>query len=195
MNAVFNLRSNAAVFVRRLVFAIVMALFLALLGIFSGIGYQVYSIKELSFEPNYELGYAEVVFSCDIICNPILYPYYWLVGNGRVRGDFSIMQIPESYSPGEFGGPIYMTRQQRLDSYAMSIVTWGTTLNLIALFFVTGVIEIVGKRILYLSILGGAIGFVANIIGLIIGVIFGTIVAILIMLKLPPFGPSHTQTQ
>ena len=73
---------------RKFVFAVLMGLFLFFLGIFNNLGYYVNAIKKISFKPHSQLGCADVVFFCDIIYNPILYPFYWIVGRGTLTGNF-----------------------------------------------------------------------------------------------------------
>ncbi|MDH7476915.1 MAG: hypothetical protein QHH17_00840 [Candidatus Bathyarchaeota archaeon] len=76
-------------------FALIMAVFLVFLGLFEGVGYRVYSVKEVSFVPHTRLGYADVIFHCNATFNPILYPYYWLAGYGNVNADFYFLYTTE----------------------------------------------------------------------------------------------------
>jgi len=53
-----------------------MAMLLTFLGIIGNFGSYIYSMKE-TFIPHTRLGFADVVFQCNVVFNPILYLYYW----------------------------------------------------------------------------------------------------------------------
>lgn len=167
---------------KRLTLPILFAFLFTLFGIFSGLGYHLNYIDELSFVPHNQLGYADAVFACNMIYNPIVYPLYWVIGEGHVNGTFQMMYLPETYAPGEFGGPIWgLRKQDRYDTYILYMVTWGTLLNLFFLLGVTIAIEIIRQRILYLVLLFGAFGFyVFQILGVFLGIIVGSIIALLL---------------
>jgi len=177
-------RRKYIVIFRKLIYATAFTFFLALLGIFSGLGYRVHHIEELSFIPHSRLGYADVVFNCDMIYDPVLYPLYWMVGSGHISGNFSIMYLPEGYYPGEYGGPVWgYHARERYDAYISDMLSWGMLLNLFILFNIAIVIEIVEKRSLYLVLFCGILGFfVAEILGVIIGMIVSAL-ALFMMLK------------
>jgi hypothetical protein len=187
MHSFSDWQSKTTRIAKKLLFAAGITLLLIILGIFNGLGYHIYSIKEKSFTPYDQLGYAHVVINCDITYNPILYPYYWLMGMGHLTGDFHLVYIPEGYFPGEYGGPIWRTSQHRMDTYIMTMLTWGTTPNIITLLLINIIIECLDKR-LYLGIFSGIIGFLTGVIGAFLGLLTGIIFAILIRLKLPPFN-------
>lgn len=170
---------------RKVIVAFSFSLLFTLLGLFNGIGYQILSIKELSFAPN-PVGFAEVVFYCDIIYNPVLFPYYWLVGAGHRYGNFSMILFPEAYSPGEFGGPVFgMKPQDRMDIYVMRMVMWGTLANFLLLLYITILIEATGKRSLYLILFCAIVGFaVTSIIGMIVGLVVGILLVAYIWFKM-----------
>lgn len=79
-----------------LVVSVVLALFLSLIGFFGGLGYNVNRIEEKSFVRTPD-GFANATFICDLVYNPLLYPFYWLVGNGHPSGTFGMLVIPEGY--------------------------------------------------------------------------------------------------
>lgn len=163
---------------KKLLIAIVLALFLAFLGIFDGVGYHVYQISETSFVRQYT--YALATFKCDLVYNPILYPFYWNIGEGRINGSFTMIYIPDAY----FGGRAYYppTTQERLPVYVMHVADRGLLQNLIVLFILTCAIEVVGKRSLYLIVFGGVIGFFFfQIVGVIVGMVAGSIAVILVL--------------
>ena len=64
-------------------FALAMAMLLTFLGIIGNFGSYIYSMKE-TFIPHTRLGFADVVFQCNVVFNPILYLYYWLQEYGRL---------------------------------------------------------------------------------------------------------------
>ncbi len=162
-------------------------MFFLFLGFFGGVGYHVHAIKEVSFKPYSQLGYADVVFFCDITYNPILYPFYWIVGRGKLVGNFFVMYVPEGYMPGEFGGPIWGIKpEERYDAYINFMISWGTFPNLIFLFIVALIIEFVCGRSVYWVILSGVIGFLFwELYGVVIGIIFGFFIVILTFTLFP----------
>lgn len=168
----------------RLAFAVVMAVFLVFLGTFEGVGYQVHRIQELSFVPNYNYGYADAAFTFDATYNPILFPFYWLVGQGHVSGNFSMKYLPQGYETGEYGGPIYGQKpEDRYGNYASYMATWGTLANLIIFLVVTVSIELLKHRILYALLFFGIAGFaVAGVVGVVGGLVLG-VFAVLYLLK------------
>jgi len=168
------------VLLRKLSVAIVFALFLALLGIFDGIGYRVYSISEISFDRQGLYGYADAAFKCDMLYDPILYPFYWNVGSGHINGSFSMIYIPDAYSGSRAFYP--PTPRERYPAYIMHLVSWGSLPNLVVLFILTAAVEIIGKRSLYLIIFGGVIGFYfLQLEGVAIGMIIGSILFMLFL--------------
>jgi hypothetical protein len=152
--------------------AILFALLFLILGLFGGLGYHVYQIAEVSFVRNSQYGYADATFRCDMICDPLLYPFYWVAGRGRLNGTFSIIYVPEAYSPG--GRAYYgVEPKERYSEYVIRMLTWATLPNLLFLFFLTVAVEIVGKRSLYAVFLSGVLGFYAlEVIGLVMGLAF-----------------------
>jgi hypothetical protein len=164
-----------------------MSMFFLFLGFFGGLGYYVHAIKEVSFKPHSQLGYADAVFFCDITYNPIIYPFYWVIGKGKIVGNFSVMYVPEGYMPGEFGGPIWGIKpEERYDSYINMMISWGTFPNLIFLFIIFLNIEFLWGRSLYWVLLSGVFGFLIwELYGTIIGIIIGGII-VLWVFKISP---------
>jgi len=136
-----------------------MTLLFLLLGLFGGLGYHVSSVKEVSFVPNNFGLYADAVFQCDITFNPVLYPFYWVVGAGHLEGNFSMVFIPEGLMPGEYGGPVWGRPATRADIYVTRVITWGTIGNAVLLLVLAIFIEVIGKRVLFLAIFTGTLGF------------------------------------
>jgi len=164
--------------IRKLIVAVLFTFLFVLLGLSNGLGYHVNRIEETSFV--YQADYADVAFSCDVTCNPFLYPYYWATGSGRISGSFSMILIPDAYAASGrafYGGD----PAGRYAEYLLYIVTWGTLPNLLALFAVTLVIEILGKRLIYLAFFLGALGFYWFVLeGVLLGVIIGSSLAVLL---------------
>lgn len=176
-------------------FALIMSIFLGLLGLFEGVGYRISSIREVSFIPHTRLGYADVIFHCDAVFNPILYPYYWMAGYGNVNASFYFayatehpqwlmdtssgvpnMEADSDWYP--FGWP--PTPEERCETYEMYVLTLGNISNFIVLFTVTLFIEILKMRKLYLAIFGGVVGYaLADEIGMIVGMVPGFFVFLL----------------
>lgn len=172
---------------RKVLFALLMTTLFLFLGFFGGLGYNVHAIKEVSFKPHSQLGYADAVFFCDITYNPILYPFYWVVGRGSLVGNFSVMYVPEGYMPGEFGGPIWGVKpEERYDAYINMMISWGTFPNLIFLFIMALAVEFSLDRSVYWVLLSGVFGFLFwEIYGAVIGIAVG-IFAVLTIFKLFP---------
>jgi hypothetical protein len=178
---------------RRVFFAGLMTVLLGLLGLFGGLGYHLYGLKEVSFTTHDRLGYADASFKINLTYNPVLYPAYWLIGRGSINGTYSILASPLSYSPGESVRPNWgLSRQDRADQYLINMLVWGMPLNLLALFSVAIAIEIVRERGLYFVLFGGLLGFnIQEMQGVIVGGVAGALVA-LTLLKLRPNNPIVT---
>ena len=166
-------RTKYVTVLKRIIFALAFTLLMLLLGFFANIGYHVISVKELPYPLGFRSygTYAIGRFYCDIVYNPILYPYYWFVGTGHFMGNFSMFILPEGYMPGEFGGSVYPRIDIReSDLYVTRMLIWGTTANMVFLLFITVFLEVINKRIVYLVFIGGTLGFaVASVIGLVVG--------------------------
>jgi hypothetical protein len=169
---------------RKLVVAVLVAFLFALLGTFYGLGYHVNSIQELSFQRTstfWAEDYAAATFECDMTYNPLLCPFYWIAGNGHVNGNFSIIYQPEYArhqdleSHDTWSTPFYGTNpSSRYFEYVMAISYWGILPNLITLLFLTIMVEIVGRRILYMFIFCGILGFYPlGLIGVLVGMMIG----------------------
>jgi len=162
---------------KRVIFALAFTLLMLLLGFFANIGYHVISIKELPYPLGFRSygTYAIGRFYCDIVYNPILYPYYWFAGTGHFTGNVSMILYP-NYGPGEQAYPIFPGPDVREgDLYVTTMLLWGATANMVLLLFITMFLEIINKRIVYLVLIGGTLGFaVASVIGLVIGSLIST---------------------
>jgi len=182
-----NLRGKLLNVTKKIVFTLCIAFLFTFLGLYAGIGYQVNSIHEIYFYPHNDLGYADASFYCDIYFNPILYPSFWMKGIGHIAGNFTIMYLPESYYPGEFGGPIWgLSGKARYENYIMYIITGATFSDLLIIFLVGISIEAIGKRGFYLILFFGVLGFAAaGITGTLVGLGLGVGAALIIIFVLP----------
>lgn len=165
-------RTKYVTVLKRIIFALAFTLLMFILGFFANIGYHVISVKELSYPLGFRSygTYAVGRFYCDIVYNPILYPYYWFVGAGHFTGNVSMIIFPD-YGPGEQIRPIFPRPDVREgDLYVTTMLVWGITPNMVFLLFITVFLEIINKRIVYLVLSGGTLGFaVASVLGLVIG--------------------------
>jgi len=163
---------------RKLVVAVLFSFLFVLLGFFSGLGYHVNRIEETSFV--YQYTYAQAEFSADVIYNPLVYPYYWVLGSGHVYGSFSMIYIPDAYTAS--GRPFYGAGPSgRYAEYLLIVISWGTLPNLLTLFVVTLAVEVVGRRVIYMVLLLGSIGFYWFVLeGVLLGVITGSLLAVLL---------------
>jgi len=182
-----GLRDKILGITRKMVVALAIALLFIFLGLYGGIGYKVNSISESYFHPYDELGYADAVFYCDVVFNPVLYPSYWLTGTGHLAGNFTVRYLPESYYPGEFGGPIWgLSPKTRTEFYVMFVITGATYSDLLIIFLIGLSIEAIGKRELYLVLFSGLLGFAGGAaIGTLIGLGAGAAFALIVMFALP----------
>jgi hypothetical protein len=155
---------------------LIAALFLVL-SLINGIGYHITELWEVSYVPNLQEDYADVILRCNMTLNPLLYPYYWLKGLGIFEGDYPMIHIPALS---------FMTAQARLDNYIMLIITAGNLSNLVVFFLIAIAIELIGKRVIYIVLFSSIIGFAfAGITGTIAGMIAGIFPALLIAFKTP----------
>lgn len=165
-------RTKYVTVLKRIIFALAFTLLMLFLGFFADIGYHVISVKELSYPLGFKSygTYAVGRFYCDIVYNPILYPYYWFVGAGHFTGNVSMIIFPD-YGPGEQARSIFPGPDVREgDLYVTTVLVWGITANMVFLLFITVFLEIINKRIVYLVLSGGTLGFaVASVIGLVVG--------------------------
>jgi hypothetical protein len=168
--------------------AVALTFFLAFLGLFNVLGYNVKHIEETDFQPHYDLGYATSTVECGIDFDPVLFPYYWLVGKGQLDGNFSMVYIAEAFGPGEYGGARFGGRpQDRFDFYVVRLVTWGFVANLVLLFHAAVIVEVLGKRSLYFFVLGSIAGFAAaGIIGAIVGLFAGAFAVYYVLFRMSP---------
>ncbi|MDH5694657.1 MAG: ABC transporter permease [Gammaproteobacteria bacterium] len=165
------------------VFILAMALLLALLGTFDRIGYHVHEIEELSFTPDYRYNYADATFKFNATYNPILYPFYWILGKGHISGDFSMIYLPESYERSEWGPAVFgSSPEDHFGKYISFMLTWGIFGNFGFLLLMTIVIEALKRRVLYASLFSGVFGFsIAGISGMMVGLFVGGIAAVLVL--------------
>jgi hypothetical protein len=150
-------------------FVFVMAMLLTFLGIIGNFGCHVYSIKEVSFIPYTRLGFADVIFFCDAVFNPVLYPYYWLQGYGRLNSEVEFIyksEHPNWFSDTTSGGPNMetdsewypwgwgITPKERYEAYTTYLLCLGFYPNFAFLLVITSLIEIITRR-LYLPVFAG----------------------------------------
>lgn len=147
----------------------------------------MYAKKEGSFVRHPISGYADVVFYCDMMYNPLLYPAYWMKGWGRIADNFTMIYIPEGYTPGEFGVAIWgADPTARYDDYIMRLVTADINTTLAYFLLLAIIVEIISEREVYIPILLGVIGFAtAEIVGMVIGLLFGIALALFWAFKSP----------
>jgi hypothetical protein len=162
---------------RKPIIAALMASLFFILGLINNIGYHVAALEELSYIPHREEDYAAVVLRTDITFNPLLYPAYWIQGNGHISGDLSFIHVPALS---------FMTAQYRVDTYLMCLISAGNVSNFLGVLLLAMVIEFVGKREIYIILFSGIIGFtIAGTTGTIAGVLVGMFPALLVALKRP----------
>lgn len=195
-------RASAVKVFKRAILAILMAFFLAFLGLFSNLAYHVNSANE-SIKSSPYSDYMDVTMSLDMTFDPLLYPFYWLTGNGHLSENQSgIVALPEPAQPPRPGyhppshhrnlDPIFpftTTKEERLETFIMIVATREAVWNFVSLLLVTAVIEIAKERLIYWVLFSGILGFCFGAItGMIGGLIVGTILAILYRFKLAKFN-------
>jgi hypothetical protein len=164
---------------RKLAVAVLFALLFTFLSFFRGPSYRVNQMQEVAFDRYFGLGFANATFLCDIVFNPLVYPFYWFAGAGHLVGNFSMMYVPEGYSPG--GRAFYGSYpEDRYPEYLTYVTTWGTLPNMVVLLLITLAVEVVGRRVSYLLLLSGILGFyVFALIGTVVGIIAGCLAVLL----------------
>jgi hypothetical protein len=183
---------------KALAISVALALFLSLLGFFGGLGYHINRIEEKSFVRTPD-GFANATFIADLVYNPILYPFYWLVGNGHPSGTFGMIVIPEGYPvivdpthPEErgLGRPFYGAySRDRYPEYLIAMSSWATLPNFLVLLFIMMAVEISRARGIYLILLAGILGFYAVAL---VGAVAAVVVASAILLLLSKLVPDFT---
>jgi len=138
------------------------ALFFVFLGFFEGIGYHVYQISETSFVPDPRLGYATASFAVNMSFNPITFPFYWIMGTGSISGNISMRVLPESFERGDFVAAKYgLSPADRYGKYISFLTSWGLLQNFLVLVLLGIILDVLKSRVLYVSLLVGAFGFLA----------------------------------
>jgi hypothetical protein len=162
-----------------------MALLFAVLGLFGGLGYRVNHLQELSFIPNDQLEFANATISFSATYDPVLDPFYWLTRNGYVNGTFSVVYVPTSDYPGEFGGPVWgLKPEDRYDYYTTQMTSWGFLPNLFVLLFITILVEVGKVRALYVAVFSGVLGFYVDVaVGTLVCFTVGLVLTLFIMFK------------
>lgn len=187
MNLEVTRRTRVVRFLWKSAVAIGMAVFLALLGLFGGLGYRVSHLQELSFHPNDQLEFANATISFAATYDPFLDPFYWFTGNGHINGTFSVIYVPTSDNPSEFGGPYWGEKpEDHYDYYTTQMSSWAFLPNLSVLLFVTILIEVAKVRALYLALFLGIMGFYVDVaVGALVGFAVGLVFICFIMFKAP----------
>jgi hypothetical protein len=172
---------------RKLGIAIALALVFALIGLNPDVGFRVHSLAQLSFLTHNQLGYADADVNFSATYNPLLFPFYWVTGNGFVNGTFAIIYYPESVGAGDFAVPVWGYKpSDRYEQYTIEMTTWGFWPNVIILLLVTVFIEAARARVLYFALFSGILGFYfAELYGMVIGLVVGVILGLFIKFKLP----------
>jgi hypothetical protein len=165
--------------------AVLMAFLFAMLGLVGGLGYHLNHIQELSFTRHENLQFADANISFSATYDPLLYPFYWMTRNGYINGTFAVIYVPTSDYPGEFGGPNWgLGPEDRYDYYTILMTTWGFLPNLLALLFVTIILEVVKARALYIAAFLGMLGFYIGMLpGMFAGLAVGSVVTWFVMFR------------
>jgi hypothetical protein len=162
---------------KKSIIAAIMASLFFVLGLIGNIGYHVAALEELSYVAHREEDYASVVLRTDITFNPLLYPANWVQGVGHLSGDLSLIYVPALSQ---------LTAQHRVDVYLMFLISAGNVSNFLVVFLLALIIELVGKREIYIVLFSGIVGFtIAGTVGTIAGMLVGMFPALLVALKRP----------
>jgi len=152
---------------RRALFTIGFTFLFALSAIFPSIGYTG-TFEFVSIERFQQ--YAIVDFRGNATFNPFLYPASWLFGNGVVSGNYTMVLPPLAYSGREIPSPKWGGKEDTMEKAELAVIGREMKANLPLIFLICLAIEIVGKRILYLSFFSGVLGFaMAEVVGAFVG--------------------------
>ena len=126
--------------------------------------------------------YAFVDYRCSFTSSPFLYPMSWLTGMGYVSGNFSMIYLPQSYyARGDFLSANWGSRVDMEKEGLIRIVLPEQIKSLPLLFMIILGVELAKRRILYLPLFGGIIGFpFAGIISGIAGFSLGVSLSVLL---------------
>jgi|GEM_PF-6716314 hypothetical protein len=180
---------------KKLIFAVAMTFLFLLLGLFGNIGYSSdWSNKTVTSNKEYRNVELSITY------NPILYPFYWITGNGHISLTVNPSRnAPQSSSEPHLFDPHLIEKGSQnvvvtpfrsfaeiCEEIVIAMLIWGIYGNLFVLLTITIAIEILRLRVLYIILFSGIIGFfIAEIIGTIISLLIGIILATIYMLKLP----------
>ena len=161
--------------------ALLIALLFVLLSIFPTLGYQG-EAKINDLYRNWQLLYMEVDISANITYNPFLFSLSWLTGNGIVSTRFMMRAPPKS----AVQGMVSWASLQEVEEDALIMLMLNTVfLNLPYNFIIVLAIELLEKRILYLCLFGGMIGFIlGGLVGSLVCFIGGVFVVGIVMPRL-----------
>jgi len=147
----------------------------ALLAVFPSIGYTgTFEFTSIERFPRY----AIVQFRGNATLNPVLYPASWVFRGGRISGNYTMILPPTAYS-GEIPRPKWGGREDTREKAELTVIGGELKANLPMIFLVCLIVEVIGRRILYLSILSGVVGFfMAEAVGTFIGLAAGIFIVV-----------------
>jgi hypothetical protein len=151
-------KDKALFYGKRCLIALGISLLLALLSIIPGIGYHGEAYIN-DFERNPRYLFTDVNVTTSITYNPFLFPFSWLTGNGQAGLHFMMRVAPQ----GAFMGMVSWESFEEMKQDALLIVTINALfVNTPYIFLILLAIEIMRLRPLYISLVGGIIGFLAG---------------------------------
>jgi len=178
-------RKLARAILRSMGVGLVLTMFFGVFALISPSGYKVQA-RVNSIDRHYELSgtsdyiFAVVNYNCNASFNPLLYPLSWLIGRGYLSGDFSTIYLPywttQTTPQGEqYNAPVWGKPEDIENEATMKVILEEFLINLPILPAVFFVIELAGKRSVYLWFLGGTAGFaLGSIVGTTAGLLIGT---------------------
>lgn len=179
-----NRKGKLLSFVKTLVVALGIALFFALLGIFPGLGYLGEANVRVTERDPY--GFWLVHADCNISYNPILYSFSWLALQGHVSHNFLFVSVP-TYVGSGIRSPAWRSFVELEEEAILMLILDNVVTNIPFNFIVFTMIELMKMRDLYLSFIGGIIGFpIGGTFGAIACFLAGVLFVMLIVPRLKP---------
>jgi len=168
-------------FGKKIVIALGISLFFALLAIFAQLGY--FGTAHTEVRERQPSGYWLVDASCNISYNPFLYAFSWSTGRGQFSDDFLMVSAPTYVGGGDIRYPVWRKPADLEEEAILLLVLRETFINIPFNFVAILAIELTKTHDLYFCLLGGIVGFpIGKVVGSIVGFSVG---ALLILFVLP----------
>jgi hypothetical protein len=176
-----NWKDKVLFYGKKLGIAVGIALFAALISLFSGLAYTGNAHIEAQY-PNNVLLYIDSLINANITYNPFLFPFYWLTGRGLSSYQFLMRSMPISASQ---YGVVWPMKTDITDDAMLALSVDAALGNIPYNFIILLAVELLKIRRVYFCMLGGILGFpLGGPVGSLIGFFTIVFVVVLIMPRL-----------